>query len=94
MGSVFLALVLYSVKRTTWLISVCVAVTVSFLTVYWWSANGIVSIVTIVLRLGASSISVLIKGHVACSAVRVAVLMILLVLLLACCFVLVVQYIN
>ena len=38
------------------------------------------SIVKIVLRLGASSISVLNKGHTACSAVRAAVLMMLLLL--------------
>ena len=34
------------------------------------------SIVTIVLRFGVSSISVLNKGHAACRAVRAAVLMI------------------
>ena len=94
-----LALVPYRVKWTTWLISVYGSVTVSLLTVYWWSANGtqglwlswsgrllmvnrwsIVSIMTIVLRFGVSSISVLNKGHAACSAVRAAVLMILLLL--------------
>ena len=94
-----LTLVPYSVKWTTWLISVYVSVTVSLLTAYWWSANGtqglwlpwsgrllmvnrwsIVSLVTIVLRFSVSSISVLNKGHAACSAVRAAVLKILLLL--------------
>ena len=36
-----LTLALYSIKSTTWLISVYVSVTVSYLTVYLWSANGI-----------------------------------------------------
>ena len=35
-----LTLVPYGVKWTKWLISVYVSVTVSLLTVYWWSANG------------------------------------------------------
>ena len=97
--ALILALVPYSVKWTTWLRSVCVSVTVSLLTVYWWSANGtlglwlpwsgrllmvnrgsIVSIVMIVLRLGASSISVLNKGYAACSAIHAALLMIHLLL--------------
>lgn len=35
-----LALVPYSIKWPTWRASVCASVTVSVLTVYWWSANG------------------------------------------------------
>ena len=35
-----MTVVSYSVKWTTWLISVYVSVLVSLLTVYWWSANG------------------------------------------------------
>ena len=96
-----LTLVLYSVKWTTWLISVYVSVTVSLLTAYWWSANStqglwlpipwsgmrlmvkrwsIVFLVMIVLTFSVSSISLLNKGHAACSAVRAAVLKILLLL--------------
>ena len=76
--ALILALVPYSVKLTTWLISVCLFVTVSLLTVCWWSTNGTLRLWlqwSERLLLGASSISLLSKGYTACSAFRAAVLM-------------------